>query len=87
MAVGIAQPCGGVEETACVAVCPVDCIHPTKQEAGFAAAEQLYIDPDPCIICGLCVGECPVSAIFAEDDLPAEWADFAERNADYYKRA
>ena len=75
----IALPCIGVKDTACVAVCPVDCIHPTADEANFAAAEQLYIDPDPCIICGLCVEECPVRAIFPQEDLPAEWADFAER--------
>ncbi len=87
MAFVIAQPCVGVKDTACVVVCPVDCIHPTPQEAGFAVAEQLYVDPDVCIDCGLCVGECPVAAIFPADDLPAEWAAFAGRNADYYKRA
>ena len=80
----IAQPCIGTKDTACVAVCPVDCIHPTKEEAGFAAAEQLYIDPLNCIDCGLCVGECPVRAIFAEDDVPAEWSNFIERNAAHY---
>ena len=58
----IAEPCVGVKDTACVAVCPVDCIHPTKDEAEFAAAEMLYIDPDTCIDCGLCVDECPVKA-------------------------
>jgi NAD-dependent dihydropyrimidine dehydrogenase PreA subunit len=45
----IAQPCIGVKDTACVTVCPVDCIHPTKDEAEFEAAEKLYIDPDTCI--------------------------------------
>ena len=38
----IAQPCIGVKDTACVTVCPVDCIHPTKDEADFATAEMLY---------------------------------------------
>src|SRR3569832_2592153 len=86
MAHVIAQPCIGTKDTACVTVCPVDCIHPTKDEAEFAAAEMLYIDPDTCIDCGLCVDECPVPAIFPQEDLPAEWASFIERNAQYYKK-
>ncbi len=86
MAYVIARPCIGVKDTACVAVCPVDCIHPTKDEAGFAAAEQLYIDPDVCVDCNQCVDECPVRAIFPQDDLPAEWAAFVERNAAHYRR-
>jgi len=80
----IAQPCIGVKDTACVAVCPVDCIHPTKDESGFEAAEMLYIDPGSCIDCGLCAGECPVNAIFQDTDLPAEWAQFLEKNAAHY---
>ena len=52
----------------------------------FAAAEMLYIDPDTCIDCGLCVDECPVKAIFPEEDLPAEWASFVEKNKEYYKK-
>jgi ferredoxin len=86
MAYVIAQPCIGVKDTACVAVCPVDCIHPTRDEAGFAAAEQLYIDPGACIHCGICMEECPVRAIFADDEVPAEWAAFVERNAAHYRR-
>ena len=85
MAYVIAKPCVGVKDTACVAVCPCDVIHPTKQEPDFAAADQLFINPDPCIDCGLCVDECPVKAIFPQDDLPAEWSNFIERNALYYK--
>ena len=85
MAIVIAQPCVGVKDTACVTVCPVDCIHPTKDEDGFAAAEQLFVDPETCISCGLCVEECPVNAIFDESDLPAEWAEFVEKNAAYFK--
>jgi ferredoxin len=56
----IAEPCIGTKDTACVTVCPVDCIHPRKDEADFGEAKQLYIDPDTCIDCGLCVDECPV---------------------------
>ncbi len=81
----IAEPCIGTKDTACVAVCPVDCIHPTKDEPDFAAAEMLYIDPDTCIDCGLCVDECPVKAIFPEEDLPEEWKRFIEVNTAYYQ--
>jgi ferredoxin len=80
----IAKPCIGVKDTACVAVCPVDVIHPVREEDGFESAEQLYIDPNGCIDCGLCAGECPVNAIFAEDDLPEEWQEFIAKNAEYY---
>ena len=82
----IAQPCIGTKDASCVAVCPVDCIHPTKDEAEFASVEMLFIDPDACIDCGLCVDECPVTAIFPQEDLPAEWNKFIELNADYYKK-
>jgi len=80
----IAEPCIGTKDTACVTVCPVDCIHPTKEEEGFAREEMLYINPDVCIDCGLCVDECPVGAIFADEDLPAKWEHFKEKNAGYY---
>ena len=87
MAFVIAKPCVGVKDTACVTVCPVDCIHPTKDEAdAFSAEDMLYIDPDTCIDCGLCVDECPVKAIFPQEDLPAEWSEFLGRNAEYYKK-
>jgi len=85
MAYVITKPCIGVKDAACVVVCPVDCIHPTKSEADFAAAEMLYIDPDVCVDCNQCVDECPVKAIFAQDDVPAEYVEFIERNAAYYR--
>lgn len=86
MAFVITLPCIGVKDTACVAVCPMDCIHPLPSEDGFDFAEQLYIDPEPCIDCGLCVAECPVNAIFPPEDLPAEWESFVEKNRAYYAR-
>jgi len=86
MAYVIAEPCIGVKDAACVSVCPVDCIHPTKEEEGFAEAEQLYIDPDTCIDCGHCVHECPVNAIFDDSDLPPQWASFIEKNAAFYRK-
>jgi NAD-dependent dihydropyrimidine dehydrogenase PreA subunit len=85
MAYVIAQPCIGVKDTACIAVCPVDVIHPTADEAGFAAAEQLYIDARECIDCDLCAQECPVNAIFPDRDLPAQWISFIEKNAAHYR--
>ena len=63
MAYIICEPCIGTKDTACVDVCPVDCIHPRKDEPEFAAAEMLYIHPDECIDCGACVPACPVEAI------------------------
>lgn len=86
MAYVITQPCIGVKDTACVAVCPVDCIHPTRDEAEFASAEMLYIDPDHCTDCGLCVEECPVRAIFQEEDVPLEWQAFIDANAAHYRK-
>ena len=86
MAYVIAEPCINTKDTACVEVCPVDCIHPKKEAADFAAETKLYIDPETCIDCGACVPVCPVSAIFALDDLPEKWAAFTERNAKYYGR-
>jgi len=62
---------------------PVDCIHPKKDEERFGTEELIYIDPVECIDCGACVPVCPVSAIFAIDDLPEKWAEFAQRNAAY----
>ena len=47
---------------------------------------QLYIDPETCIDCGLCVDECPVQAIFPKDDLPAEWHKYIEINANWFKK-
>ncbi len=82
----IAEPCIGVKDTACVEVCPVDCIHPRKEEPDFQTAEQLYIDPNTCIDCGLCVDECPVKAIFPEDELPEKWRKYAAINAAYYEQ-
>jgi ferredoxin len=84
MAYIIAEPCIGTKDTACVEVCPVDCIHPTKDEDSFEAAKQLYIDPETCIDCGACEPVCPVTAIFPEEELPEKWNEYIEINAQYY---
>jgi NAD-dependent dihydropyrimidine dehydrogenase PreA subunit len=80
----ICEPCIGTKDTACVDVCPVDCIHPRKDEPEFATAEMLYIHPDECIDCGACVPACPVEAIFSLDETAQKWDAFINRNADYY---
>src|SRR5215831_11610289 len=64
MAYVIAEPCIGTKDTACVDACPVDCIHPKKDEPNHAEAEMLYIDPVECIDCGACVPVCSLSTIF-----------------------
>ncbi len=76
----IAEPCIGTKDTACVEVCPVDCIHEAEDES----SEMLYIDPSECIDCAACVPACPVEAIFAEADLPAKWKKFTQMNADFF---
>ena len=80
----IAEPCIGTKDTACVDVCPVDCIHPRKDEAEFAEATMLYIHPEECIDCGACVPACPVAAIYESiDATPANQKDLIEANAIY----
>ena len=56
----------------CVAVCPVDAFRELPT--------YLVIDPDECIDCGACISECPVEAIYEESDVPAELAEWIERN-------
>ena len=84
MAYVIAEPCIGTKDTACVDVCPVDCIHPRKDEPQHESAPQLYINPTECIDCGACVPVCPVTAIFALEDLPEKWQSFTPVNSEYY---
>ncbi len=86
MSYWIAEPCIGTKDTACVEVCPVDCIHPTKDEEDFESAEQLYIDPEICIDCAACEPVCPVTAIFADEELPDKWKDYVEKNTAYYNK-
>ena len=81
----ICEPCVGTKDSACVDVCPVDCIHPRKDEPGFAAAEMLYIHLDECIDCGACVPACPVEAIFSLDETPHKWSGFIGKNRGYYE--
>ena len=98
MAFIITDPCVGTCDTACVPVCPVNCIHGPIDPVGEGAevdehrndtawllGKQLYIDPDECIDCGACEPECPVDAIYDEDDVPEKWEKYIEINADFFK--
>lgn len=82
----ITEPCVSVKDTACVEVCPVDCIHPRKDEGPFEAETQLYINPDECIDCGACEPVCPVTAIFPEDQVPDKWRSYIEMNYAWFKK-
>ena len=81
MAYYITETCIDVKDKACVEVCPVDCIHPIDGEG----EPMLYIDPDECIDCGACEPECPVEAIFAEEDMPEDQDRFVEINTKYFE--
>ena len=73
----ITQPCIGVKDATCVQVCPVDCIH--------EAENMFYIDPEECIDCGVCIPECPVNAIFTQEEVPSEWNSFIQKNEEMAK--
>src|ERR1700677_5419983 len=70
----VCQPCYDCKYTDCVAVCPVECFYQDEK--------MLYIDPADCIDCEACVPECPVEAMFAEANVPAQWASFTPMNAE-----
>jgi ferredoxin len=74
MAFVVTQPCFGCKYTDCVVVCPTDCFR--------EGDEMLFIDPYDCIDCGACVPECPVEAIYYEDNVPEEWQGFIALNAE-----
>ena len=79
MAYIICEPCVDVMDTACVDVCPVDCIHTIEGE------KQLYINPDECIDCAACEPACPVDAIKMQDEVPNEWESYIELNAKFFE--
>ena len=80
----ITDPCIGTKDSACVDVCPVDCIHPRKDEPEFETTSMLYIHPDECIDCGACVPACPVAAIYdSVDSTPPSQKELIEANAVY----
>jgi len=82
----ITSKCIGTKDTSCVDVCPVDCIHPKKDEGDFAGVQHLFINPDECIDCGACEPACPVNAIFPDDEVPDAEKKYIQINADYFKK-
>ncbi len=78
----ITQSC--CSDGSCVYACPVNCIHPSPDEPGFATAEMLYIDPVACVDCGACVSACPVGAIAPDSRLAPEQQPFVALNALFY---
>ena len=74
----VTETCIKCKYTDCVDVCPVDCFR--------EGPNMLVIDPDECIDCTLCVAECPVEAIFAEDDVPASLSEAPRNTRDTYRR-
>ncbi|MFE2556261.1 FAD-dependent oxidoreductase [Streptomyces sp. NPDC059352] len=82
MTYAITQTC--CNDATCIAVCPVNCIHPTPEEPDFGTTEMLYIDPQSCIDCGACADACPVDAIFPADRLTGRLREYEAINAEYY---
>jgi ferredoxin--NADP+ reductase len=80
----ITQSC--CSDGSCVYACPVNCIHPSPDEPGFATAEMLYIDPVACVDCGACVSACPVGAVAPDTRLESKQLPFIELNAAFYPK-
>ncbi|MFT6958800.1 MAG: ferredoxin [Halieaceae bacterium] len=70
----VGEQCIKCKHTDCVEVCPVDCF--------YEGPNFLVIHPDECIDCALCEPECPVDAIYSEDELPEDQLVFLELNAE-----
>jgi ferredoxin len=68
----VTESCVRCRYTDCVEVCPVDCFH--------GGPNMLVIDPQTCIDCAVCVPECPVDAIYPDDEVPADQQDFIALN-------
>jgi len=70
----VCQACFGCKYTDCVVVCPVECFYEGEQ--------MLYIHPEECIDCEACVPECPVEAIFLDENVPEGQEEFTVLNAE-----
>ncbi len=77
MAFVVTSPCFGCKYTDCVVVCPSECFHEGEK--------MLYIDPDSCVDCEACMYECPVEAIFYEENVPASEREFIVPNAEIFR--
>lgn len=94
----IGSPCVSTCDTACVNVCPVDCIHGPIDITGAGAevsgmtkeelqGKMLYINPDECIDCGACLPECPVDAIFDSEQaaIEAGEVEYVHKNYEFFE--
>ncbi|MEU6093131.1 ferredoxin [Streptomyces sp. NPDC047085] len=72
----IAQPCVDLKDKACIDECPVDCI--------YEGPRKMYINPDECVDCGACEPVCPVEAIFYEDTVPDEFAQYTSVDREFF---
>lgn len=70
----------------CLDSCPSEAIRPTKDEPAWETVTQLYINPEECMDCGACISECPTNSIFPAEELPADKAEFAEKNAAFFQK-
>ncbi len=77
MSMVVTQFCFGCKHTDCVVVCPCECFHEGES--------MLFIDPEHCIDCEACIPECPVDAIYHEDNVPEEWQAFIQLNEEMSK--
>lgn len=73
----IAAACLDQKDKACVEECPVDCI--------YEGDRMLYIHPDECVDCGACEPVCPVGAIFYDDDVPADQANYKDYAVEFFE--
>jgi NAD-dependent dihydropyrimidine dehydrogenase PreA subunit len=82
MAYVITDAC--IKDFVCVDECSTAAIGPTAADAAAGTVSQVFINPDECIDCGNCASICAQNAIFPIDELPANKAHFAEKNAAYF---
>ena len=77
----ITKLCQDCVDVSCVDVCPVDCIYEYKGDDKETFPNQLYIEPEECINCGVCEPECPWEAIYEDENVPDIFQEDIERNA------
>ncbi len=73
----ITEPCIGTKDQSCVEVCPVDCI--------YDVGDHYMINPEECIDCGACEPECPVEAIYPEDEVPDDQESYIAKAASHFE--
>lgn len=79
MAYVITEACVDVKDLACIKACPVECI--------YTGGRMLYIQPEECINCALCLSVCPVQAIYEDELIPGEMEHYVAINAEFFGEA